>query len=332
MVPANPSRSSPSIRKRPHPRSRGSAARSLRIRSGSTRCDGWTMAGSSRRISCLAATRPAWPRCRRAKGTASSGNGTRPADGRRCREVKRRAPTASRSPPMAARCMWRRGAASRSSDCRAATRNRSAKRSRSDSASTTSAGRRTDRCSPPARQAQDSQRETVIVKIDPKTLKVERSAAAARRRRIHRRHGRGRGRARRSGSGSFMGDRLAIFPGPLAFRSGSRPVAVHSVTGLCNFGTARLCLDCEEVHDAQQCPVCASETFTFMTRWVPAPERRERAPACRSRRDQRNFRRTARCSILRHKPNGTRMAAGSPGRHGSGAGGRRRLVMEIRLR
>ena len=40
--------------------------------------------------------------------------------------------------------------------------------------------------------------------------------------------------------------------------------------------TARLCLDCEEVHDAQQCPVCASETFTFMTRWVPAPERRER--------------------------------------------------------
>jgi hypothetical protein len=40
--------------------------------------------------------------------------------------------------------------------------------------------------------------------------------------------------------------------------------------------TARLCLDCEEVHDAHQCPVCASETFTFMTRWVPAPERRER--------------------------------------------------------
>jgi hypothetical protein len=39
---------------------------------------------------------------------------------------------------------------------------------------------------------------------------------------------------------------------------------------------ARLCLDCEEVHDAQQCPICASETFVFMTRWVPAPERRER--------------------------------------------------------
>lgn len=37
---------------------------------------------------------------------------------------------------------------------------------------------------------------------------------------------------------------------------------------------ARLCLDCEEVHDAQQCPSCASETFAFITRWVPAPERR----------------------------------------------------------
>src|SRR5215210_616484 len=37
---------------------------------------------------------------------------------------------------------------------------------------------------------------------------------------------------------------------------------------------ARLCLDCEEVHDLGQCPVCASETFTFLTRWVPTEERR----------------------------------------------------------
>ena len=37
---------------------------------------------------------------------------------------------------------------------------------------------------------------------------------------------------------------------------------------------ARLCLDCEEVHDGPQCPVCASESLTFITRWVPAPERR----------------------------------------------------------
>ena len=40
--------------------------------------------------------------------------------------------------------------------------------------------------------------------------------------------------------------------------------------------TARLCLDCEDVHDAQQCPICASETFAYLTRWVPVPERRAR--------------------------------------------------------
>jgi hypothetical protein len=37
---------------------------------------------------------------------------------------------------------------------------------------------------------------------------------------------------------------------------------------------ARLCLDCEEVHDAQQCPACASEMYAPITRWVVAPERR----------------------------------------------------------
>jgi hypothetical protein len=31
---------------------------------------------------------------------------------------------------------------------------------------------------------------------------------------------------------------------------------------------ARLCLDCEEVHEQQHCPVCSSESFAFMTRWV----------------------------------------------------------------
>ena len=40
---------------------------------------------------------------------------------------------------------------------------------------------------------------------------------------------------------------------------------------------ARLCLDCEEVHDAQQCPICASETFAAITRWVPIAERRGRS-------------------------------------------------------
>ena len=37
---------------------------------------------------------------------------------------------------------------------------------------------------------------------------------------------------------------------------------------------ARLCLDCEEIHVEQRCPVCASETFAYLTRWIPSPERR----------------------------------------------------------
>jgi len=39
---------------------------------------------------------------------------------------------------------------------------------------------------------------------------------------------------------------------------------------------ARLCLDCGEVHAEAHCPVCASEAFGYLTRWVPAPERRIR--------------------------------------------------------
>jgi hypothetical protein len=37
---------------------------------------------------------------------------------------------------------------------------------------------------------------------------------------------------------------------------------------------ARLCLDCEEIHDSQVCPVCASESFAFISRWIEVPERR----------------------------------------------------------
>jgi len=32
---------------------------------------------------------------------------------------------------------------------------------------------------------------------------------------------------------------------------------------------ARLCLDCDEVHDGDRCPACGSETFAFLKRWVP---------------------------------------------------------------
>jgi hypothetical protein len=37
---------------------------------------------------------------------------------------------------------------------------------------------------------------------------------------------------------------------------------------------ARLCLDCEELHTEQQCPICASESFAYVSRWVPFEERR----------------------------------------------------------
>jgi hypothetical protein len=41
--------------------------------------------------------------------------------------------------------------------------------------------------------------------------------------------------------------------------------------------SARLCLDCDEVHDAYRCPACTSESFAYITRWVPAPERNARS-------------------------------------------------------
>jgi hypothetical protein len=47
--------------------------------------------------------------------------------------------------------------------------------------------------------------------------------------------------------------------------------------------TARLCLDCEEIHDQQTCPACLSESFAFISRWIPAPERRARVREPQSR-------------------------------------------------
>ena|SRR5437868_5157303 len=38
--------------------------------------------------------------------------------------------------------------------------------------------------------------------------------------------------------------------------------------------TARLCLDCEEIHETQECPVCLSEAGIYVSRWIPAEERR----------------------------------------------------------
>jgi hypothetical protein len=54
--------------------------------------------------------------------------------------------------------------------------------------------------------------------------------------------------------------------------------------------TARLCLDCEEIHDEERCPVCLSEAFSYLTRWIPAEERRtpRRLPSATNVRPERS--------------------------------------------
>lgn len=37
---------------------------------------------------------------------------------------------------------------------------------------------------------------------------------------------------------------------------------------------ARLCLDCEEVHTEAHCPSCTSESFSYISQWIPPAERR----------------------------------------------------------
>ena len=39
---------------------------------------------------------------------------------------------------------------------------------------------------------------------------------------------------------------------------------------------ARLCLDCQDVHDERACPKCSSESYALLSKWVPAAERRAR--------------------------------------------------------
>jgi hypothetical protein len=34
---------------------------------------------------------------------------------------------------------------------------------------------------------------------------------------------------------------------------------------------ARLCLDCDEIHGEQMCPVCRSESFGYVSRWIRCP-------------------------------------------------------------
>jgi hypothetical protein len=47
---------------------------------------------------------------------------------------------------------------------------------------------------------------------------------------------------------------------------------------------ARLCLDCEEVHQEQRCPICSSESFAFLTRWVTPSDTAAAEPSPRTTR------------------------------------------------
>ena len=42
--------------------------------------------------------------------------------------------------------------------------------------------------------------------------------------------------------------------------------------------SARMCLDCEEVHDRPECPACGSESFAYLSRWIPIESRRTPPP------------------------------------------------------
>jgi len=47
---------------------------------------------------------------------------------------------------------------------------------------------------------------------------------------------------------------------------------------------ARVCLDCEEIHEDERCPVCGSETFVFLRRCVKLTDRTRSETASRAAR------------------------------------------------
>jgi hypothetical protein len=68
------------------------------------------------------------------------------------------------------------------------------------------------------------------------------------------------------------------------------PARIRGYTELMQLHIARLCLDCQEVHDQQTCPICSSESFAYMSRWVPAPERRLRPRPAQSHEAAETYR------------------------------------------
>src|SRR5262245_9661107 len=51
---------------------------------------------------------------------------------------------------------------------------------------------------------------------------------------------------------------------------------------------ARLCLDCEELHTENRCPRCASDSYAFLSTWLPTEERRRwRKPSAQPAHESR---------------------------------------------
>ena len=78
---------------------------------------------------------------------------------------------------------------------------------------------------------------------------------------------------------------------------------------------ARLCLDCQEIHDQNRCPVCTSEAFAFITRWVKV----EDAQPLKSSRERRSPDTSAKAETYRQmlQPGSNRSKTGKWLRNGS---------------
>lgn len=64
---------------------------------------------------------------------------------------------------------------------------------------------------------------------------------------------------------------------------------------------ARVCLDCEEIHNTSECPVCASESFAFVSRWVPSQHEHRIKPRATVSPDADTYRRLLVADAVRPK-------------------------------
>ena len=62
--------------------------------------------------------------------------------------------------------------------------------------------------------------------------------------------------------------------------------------------TARLCANCENIHDESRCPACGSETFAYLTKWVPTASPEKPQPTLRRTRPRLTKRIVLGSSIL----------------------------------